>query len=194
MLALLLPAPAAAQVQGYRLDPVHTRIVFAIDHAGFSTALGSISGSTGVVAFDPLDWSSARLDVRVPLRRVDLGDKRWNRAAARMLGSASHPEARFIASDVRAVDASHARACGTLYLHGTQQPLCLEVRFNQAGREPLPPFHQKAGFSATATLSRAAFGIDAWAALVGDEVELRIEAEAARDDAALAELPPVPRK
>ena len=194
MLALLLPAPAAAQVQGYRLDPVHTRIAFAIDHAGFSTALGSISGSTGVVAFDPLDWSSARLDVRVPLRRVDLGDKRWNRAAARMLGSASHPEARFIASDVRAVDASHARACGTLYLHGTQQPLCLEVRFNQAGREPLPPFHPKAGFSATATLSRAAFGIDAWAALVGDEVELRIEAEAARDDAALAELPPVPRK
>ena len=194
MLALLLHAPAAAQVQGYRLDPVHTRIVFAIDHAGFSTALGSISGSTGVVAFDPLDWSSARLDVRVPLRRVDLGDKRWNRAAARMLGSASHPEARFIASDVRAVDASHARACGTLYLHGTQQPLCLEVRFNQAGREPLPPFHHKAGFSATATLSRAAFGIDAWAALVGDEVELRIEAEAARDDAALAELPPVPRK
>ena len=194
MLASLLPAPAAAQVQGYRLDPIHTRIVFAIDHAGFSTALGSISGSTGVVAFDPLDWSSARLDVRVPLRRVDLGDKRWNRAAARMLGSASHPEARFIASDVRAVDASHARACGTLYLHGTQQPLCLEVRFNQAGREPLPPFHHKAGFSATATLSRAAFGIDAWAALVGDEVELRIEAEAARDDAALAELPPVPRK
>ena len=190
MLASLLPAPAAAQVQGYRLDTIHTRIVFAIDHAGFSTALGTISGSTGVVAFDPLDWSSARLDVRVPLRRVDLGDKRWNRAAARMLGSASHPEARFIASDVRAVDASHARACGTLYLHGRQQPLCLDVTFNQARREPLPPFHHLAGFSATATLQRSAFGIDKWLGMVGDQVELRIEVEAIQDDDALDGLPP----
>lgn len=189
LLLLALPSTAAAQVQGYRLDPVHTRVVFGIDHAGFSTALGAISGSTGVIAFDPADWASARVDVRVPLQRIDLGDEGWNRAAARMLESASHPEARFIASRVEPIDATHARACGALYLHGTQQPLCMEVRFNQARREPLPPFHHLAGFSATATLQRSAFGIDDWKSLVGDAVELRIEAEAVRDDAALAELP-----
>ena len=111
LLLLALPSTAAAQVQGYRLDPVHTRVVFGIDHAGFSTALGAISGSTGVIAFDPADWASARVDVRVPLQRIDLGDEGWNRAAARMLESASHPEARFIASRVEPIDATHARAC-----------------------------------------------------------------------------------
>ena len=189
-LAAASASPAAAQVRGYRLDPVHTRVLFAIDHAGFSTALGTVSGSHGVIAFDPDDWRSARIDVRVPLLRVDLGVADWTQAAQRMLGSASYPEARFISAAIEPVDATHARACGTLYLHGRQQPLCLDVTFNQARREPLPPFHHLAGFSATATLQRSAFGIDKWLGMVGDQVELRIEVEAIQDDDALDGLPP----
>ena len=183
-----LPTAALAQVQGFRLDPVHTRVMFSIDHAGYSAALGTVSGSSGLLVFDPADWSSARLDVSVPLRRLDLGDAAWNRAARRMLDAGTHPVARFIAGEVTAVDARQARACGMLYLHGQQQPLCLDVRFNRLGREPLPPFRDKAGFSATATLQRSAFGIDDWASLVGDAVQLRIEAEAILDDDARAEL------
>ena len=183
-----LPTAALAQVQGFRLDPVHTRVMFSIDHAGYSAALGTVSGSTGLLVFDPADWSSARLDVSVPLRRLELGDAAWNRAARRMLDAGTHPVARFISGEVTAVDARQARACGTLYLHGQQQPLCLDVRFNRLGREPLPPFRDKAGFSATATLQRSAFGIDDWASLVGDAVQLRIEAEAVLDEDARAEL------
>ena len=47
-LAALLCAPAApasAQAASYRLDPVHTRVLVAISHAGFSDALGTVSGS-----------------------------------------------------------------------------------------------------------------------------------------------------
>lgn len=188
-LLLALAAPAArAELQGYRLDPVHTRVLVAIDHAGYSTALGTVSGSTGTVAFDPDDWGRARLDVRVPLQRLDFGDDDWSRAAQRMLGAAATPEARFISDHVQAADATHARVCGVLYLHRAQQPLCLEVQFNQLRREPLPPFAEKAGFSATARLDRLDYGIDDWKTLVGTQVSLRIEAEAVRDDAALQTL------
>ena len=51
LLSCLLPLSAAAE--RYRLDPVHTRVLFAIEHAGFSQALGTVSGSEGVLAFDP---------------------------------------------------------------------------------------------------------------------------------------------
>jgi polyisoprenoid-binding protein YceI len=57
----------------------------------------------------------------------------------------------------------------------------------------MPPFRRTAGFSATATLSRAAFGADAWTSLIGDQVTLRIEAEARRtggDPDAGIEAPP----
>ena len=51
---------AAGEPETYRLDPVHTRVMFAIDHAGFSKAIGTVSGSTGTLVFDPEDWRSAQ--------------------------------------------------------------------------------------------------------------------------------------
>jgi Uncharacterized conserved protein len=185
---MLASFPAAAQAHGYRLDPVHTRIAFGIDHAGFSTALGAISGSAGMLAFDPADWRSARLDVEIPLDRIDLGDDDWNQAAKRMLDVERFPRARFVSASVEPVDPAHAAICGTLTLHGVARPLCLQATFNQLKREPVPPFRRTAGFSATASLLRSDFGIDAWKSMVGDEVELRIEVEAVRDGDALERL------
>src|SRR5690606_28023277 len=62
---------AEAELAGYRLDPVHTRVLFGLDHAGYTTALGTVSGSSGAIAFAPGDWSRARVRVSVPLQRVD---------------------------------------------------------------------------------------------------------------------------
>ena len=181
-IAALLPAAALAQADGYRVDPVHTRVAFAIDHAGYSTALGAISGTTGAIAFDPEDWRSARVDVEIPLQRLDLGDDDWNRAAKRMLDADRHPVARFVSDAVEPVDATHAAVCGTLTFHGQSRPLCLQATFNQLKRQSLPPFRRTLGFSATAMLFRGEFGIDSWMSMVGDAVELRIELEAHRDD------------
>ncbi len=49
----MLPVIASAQVAGYRLDPVHTRVLFTISHAGYSQAIGTVSGSQGMLALDP---------------------------------------------------------------------------------------------------------------------------------------------
>jgi len=188
LLALLLPAAAAAEVEAYALDPVHTRVMFAVEHAGFSKALGTISGSTGVLLFDPDDWSAAQLDVRVPLTRLDLGDAKWNAAtlARNLLDGQGYPQARFVSTQVTPQDETHARVCGELSLRGVTRPVCLDVTFNALKRHPFPPFRRTAGFSATGMLSRQDFGIDAWSTLIGDAVELRIEAEAVRTDRAAA--------
>lgn len=178
-------APDSKGAADYGFDPVHTRVMFALSHAGFSQAIGTVSGAAGRLRFDPADWRSARLDVQVPLTRLDLGDDKWNKAALarNLLDGKRWPTARFVSATVEpaAGDPQRFKVCGTLSLHGVDGPLCLDVKFNALKRHPLPPFHRTAGFSATATLSRAAFGIDAWKSVIGDEVELRIEAEALRD-------------
>mgnify|MGYP006194418333 CR=1 FL=1 len=167
----------------YRLDPVHTRVMFAISHAGFSHALGTVSGSTGTVVFDPDDWTHARVDVRVPIARIDLGDADWNKAtlAKSLLDAEGHPEARFVSTRVEPVDATHAKVHGDLSLRGVTRAVVLDVTLNAAKRHPMPPFRRTVGFTATTTLSRADFGITAWKSVIGDEVELRIEAEATYD-------------
>ncbi|OHE85073.1 MAG: hypothetical protein A2579_12215 [Lysobacterales bacterium RIFOXYD1_FULL_69_11] len=185
--ALATPAHADGP-EPYAIDPVHTRVMFAVGHAGFSKALGTVSGSTGALLFDPEDWTAARLDVRVPMAAIDLGDEGWNRAtlARNLLDAERHPEARFVSTDVTPIDDDSARACGQLTLRDVTRPLCMDVTLNALKRHPMPPFRRTAGFSATATLSRADYGITAWKSVIGDEVELRIEAEAVRDNDAMA--------
>jgi polyisoprenoid-binding protein YceI len=182
---LLLPLsalPAQAASAAYELDPVHTRVMIAVEHAGFSKAIGTVSGSSGTLLFDPEDWTKATLEVSVPLQRLDLGDEKWNRAvlARNLLDVEKFPTATFVSTRIEPIDPRHASVYGTLTLHGVAKEVKLEVTLNALKRHPLPPFRRTAGFSATATLSRADFGIEAWKSVIGDSVELRLEVEATR--------------
>ncbi|WP_372015538.1 YceI family protein [Pseudoxanthomonas sp. 10H] len=178
----LAVAPAWADSARYALDPVHTRVQFAVSHAGFSQAIGTVSGSTGSLEFDPDDWNGARLEVSVPLLRLDLGDPDWNRAALarNLLDGGRWPDARFVSTRVEPLAPDRFIVHGQLTLHGVTREVPLAVTFNALRRHPLPPFRRTAGFSATAAISRREFGIDAWPTVIGDRVELRIEAEATR--------------
>ena len=178
----LVPLAALAAPARYVLDPVHTRVLFAIDHAGFSKALGTVSGSTGTLVFDPEDWRDARVEVNVPIAHADLGDPKWNHAtlARNLLDSDHFPEARFVSTQVEPQGPDRARVIGLLTLRGVTREVVLEVTFNALKRRPLPPFRRTAGFSATATIKRSDFGIDAWKSVIGDTVQLRIEVEAER--------------
>jgi len=183
----------------YTLDPVHTRVMFAISHAGYSQAIGTVPGSSGTLEFDPGDLRSARLEASVPIARLELGDAKWNQAAlaSNLLDGKDHPVATFVSTRVEPIDAQHASVFGTLTLHGVAKEVKLDVTVNKVKRYPLPPFRRTAGFSATTTISRKDFGIGAWPTLIGDSVELRIEAEAQRargdapgqEDAATQEQP-----
>ena len=174
--------PARAAKASYELDPVHTRVMIAVEHAGFSKAIGTVSGSSGRLQFDPQDWTTASLEVSVPLQRLDLGDEKWNQAvlARNLLDAEKFPTATFVSTRIEPIDPQHASVYGTLTLHGVAKEVKLDVTLNALKRHPLPPFRRTAGFSAIATLSRAEFGIDAWKSVIGDSVELRLEVEATR--------------
>lgn len=168
--------------RAHAIDPVHTRIAIAIDHAGFSRAIGTVSGSTGTLHLVPGTWEGARVAVDIPLDRLDFGDADWNRAvgAGGLLDTGRHPRAHFRSTRVEAVDTDHARIHGELTLRGTTREVVLDTVRNGERRHPLPPFRHTVGFSATTTLSRADFGSTAWSSLIGDAVEVRLELEATR--------------
>ena len=181
LLALAAPASAGERI-AYDIDPVHTRVLLAVDHAGFSKALGTVSGTTGRLWFDEEDWASAVVDATIPVARLDFGDETWNRAtlARNLLDAERYPQARFVSTRIEPLGEGRARVHGMLTLHGVSRDVALEAVLNAAKRHPLPPFRRTVGFSATAVLSRSDFGVDAWPRVIGDAVELRIELEATR--------------
>lgn len=172
---------AQAQAESFQLDPVHTRVAFRIDHAGFSKAIGTFSGATGELSFDPEDWSTATLDVSLPLATLEIGDAKWRDKVLdrTFLDAGDQPAARFVSTRVEPGEPGQARVYGQLSLRGVSREVVLDVTLNALKRHPLT-LRRTAGFSATGTLRRSDFGMDAWRRLVGDEVELMIEAEATR--------------
>jgi polyisoprenoid-binding protein YceI len=180
-LAGLGPAPARAANDSYRIDPVHTRVAFLVSHAGFSNAIGTFAGSHGELAFDPDDWASAKLDVIIPIASLDLGDAEWREKIldATFFDAKKFPEAHFVATHVEKTGDDSAKITGDLTLHGVTRPVTLDAKLNALKRHPLT-FKRTAGFSATATLSRKDFGMDAWKSVVADEVKILIEIEASR--------------
>jgi polyisoprenoid-binding protein YceI len=188
--AAALAATAQAETRTYRLDPVHTRVAFQVSHAGFSQAIGTFSQAGGRLDFDPGDWSTAKLDVEIPLATLDLGDADWRKRVLdrTFLDAGKHPVARFTSTRVERGAGDTGTVHGTLTLRGRSQPVALTVTLNALKRHPLT-FRRTAGFSARGTLSRKAFGITAWNSLVGDAVSLIIEAEAVLDGDAAAPAP-----
>lgn len=184
--SLLLTSLAAAQqlraaTESFAIDPVHTRVAFQVSHAGFSNPLGSFSGSHGELDFDEADWSSAKVEVTVPVTTLDLGDADWNKKILdpTFFSAKKFPDAHFVSTKVEKTGERTARISGELTLLGATHPVVLDATFNALKRHPLT-LRRTIGFSATATISRAAFGMDAWKNLVGDEVRLIIEIEATR--------------
>lgn len=179
-LATVSPTASAAPV-AYRLDPLHSRIAFFVDHDGYSQMIGSFSQPTGTLWFDSDDWAQSRLEVTIELATLDLGDADFNTRIGRRdyLDVAGHPTARFVSSEVEALTDTTARVHGVLSLRGLERPVTLDVTLNRMARSAWT-MRRTLGFSATASLHRSDFGMKAHRAAVGELVQLRIEVEAVR--------------
>lgn len=176
-------APIAwAAPQTYRFDPVHSQIVFSVEHQKFSNALGRLHVKEGWFRFDEDDWSHAQVDVVVDLASIDLGDAKWNDAArsGALLDTQRWPTARYASRSVERIDATHGIIHGDLAFRGETKPLDVAFTLNRIANDPYA-FKRKAGFSATATLTRQDFGMTRYVDVVGAKVALRIEIEGIRD-------------
>jgi polyisoprenoid-binding protein YceI len=193
-LLLMILGSSLAQAERYEIDPVHSRVLIRVSHAGFAQSMATLSAPRGHIEFDRDAPQDARVDVELALDQLDFGDENWNRRMARSdyFDSAAHPLARFVSERVEAISATELRVHGQLELRGTRAPVTLAVRINRIGRDlPWVPRHSL-GASATATLDRRDFGMRKHAGAVGDSVELMIEVEARRQRASSRASRPAP--
>ncbi len=181
LLPLLAAAPASAA--SYRYDLVHSQILFGIDHDGYSHPFGRLHIARGWLRFDPGDWSTAATELDIDLAGVDMGDPDWSKAVCRpaLLDCAHQRYAHFVSIAVERKDDHHGVLHGQLTLRGITRPLDLPFTFNRAAMT-IFGLHRVAGFSATATLDRRAFGITAYPGSIGLKVSVWLELEAIRDD------------
>ena len=169
--------PARIPAGTYVLDPDHASVVAAVNHQGFSNYVVRFNRIEATLEYDPARPTAARLTAVIDPRSVDSGNAGLDRqlAGRNFLDAERHPLIRFVAREIRPGSDGRGQVVGDLTLHGVTRPVTLEVVFNGTGRNVL--LRRTVGFSATASISRSAFGLTSYQNLVGDAVALRIEAE-----------------
>jgi len=167
----------------YQYDPVHSQVLFSIDHNGYSRPFGRLHIARGWLQFDPKDWSTASTELDIDLASVDMGDADWNAAVCKpaLLDCAHDRYAHFVSTSVERKDDQHGVLHGQLTLRGVTKPMDLMFTFNRDART-IYGLHTIAGFSATATLQRDTYGITAFANSIGHDVAIWMELEAIRGD------------
>jgi len=185
--AIVLTCTSAhAGSAGYRYDTVHSQILFSISHDGYSRPFGRLHVASGWLRFDPDDWSRSATVLDIDLTGLDMGDTLWNKAVLRpaFLDTAHHRYAHFASTSVRRTDDSHGVLQGELTLRGITRPVSLAFTLNRLGKT-IYGLHTVAGFSASTTLDRTAFGMTANPGSIGQHVTVWLEIEAIRDDRAM---------
>jgi polyisoprenoid-binding protein YceI len=178
LLAVAACAAVAAPVT-YTIDTTHSRVTFYVNHFGFSNSVGEFRIADGTFSFDNDDWSKSKVDARIPVQSLELGEAKWNAdvLGAHFLESAKYPEISFASRKVEKIDATHGKLHGDLTIKGVTKPVVLDLTVNKVGEHPMRKT-QAAGFTATVTVRRSEFGVAAYVPAVADDVIIRIEVEA----------------
>jgi polyisoprenoid-binding protein YceI len=161
-------------------DPVHSDISFKVRHMGVGKVRGTFAlASAALVVGD----DGGRVTALIDPASVDTGNRQRDQhiRSADFLDVENHQQIEFTSTEVRDFDGETFVLVGELTLHGVTRTVELEAEF--LGVVVDPSGAERTGFSATTTISRAAFGIDiqlgfgAGNVVVADTIEIAIEIE-----------------
>lgn len=181
---LSLSSAGMAGPTEFVLDPVHTQIMFSVEHAGFSMSTGKLLRPTGTLMFDEKNWAASSVQVEMLAANVEFDDPEWNKAmrGKSYFNADVFPTIRFQSKACTQTGPKAGVLSGELTLLGVTKTVALEFTFNKRARHPYT-LKDTIGFSAVTQLQRAEFGMQATPKTIGDAVSVRIAIEAVRQSA-----------
>ncbi len=174
----LIKDPMTIRTGEYQLDPLHTAILFKVNHLGFSKFVGRLEQATATLNFDPKSAELASLDAIIDMSSVNVNNEKFERTLRNRFwfDAENFPHARFSTINSKRINDRELDFQGELTFLGRTQPLTLRVTINGAGNN-LTNGKYTLGFSAAATLLRSDYGLSLLTPAISDEVELEIHAE-----------------
>jgi polyisoprenoid-binding protein YceI len=161
---------------------MHSEVDFSVTHLSISNVRGRFGKVDATLVYDAKDVSKSTVKATIDITSVNTGEEGRDKhlKTPDFFDTASFPTATFVST---AVSKSGAKLYvhGNLTLHGVTKPVVLTVE-GPAGPVEGMDHKQHAGFTATTTISRTAFGIGTKfpSGVVGDDVKLSIDLDVAK--------------
>ena len=178
---------AATEIPGYTagtwtIDPVHSEVGFTVRHMMVSKVRGKFTSFSGeiVTGADPLD-SSVAADIELSSITTGNDQRDAHVRSADFFEVDKHPVMSYRSTAIRQQGSGYVLD-GQLTLKGVTRDVPLSLELNGFGPDAYGG--TRAGFSATAEISRGDFGVNWNAAIEGggvvvsDKVTIQLEIEA----------------
>lgn len=178
---------AQAEPADWQIDPEHFSIAFEAGHIGYQKQLGLFLEGSGSFRYDPETQilSSGRVEIQAGSIFTNLSARDNHLKGRDFLNARRNPVIVFEATDYTpGADGSGGTLTGGLTLLGETHPVELNVTINKRAEYPFGHRSETLGISAHTTITRSLWGMDYGVEgdLVGDEVTLRFEFEALRQN------------
>jgi len=173
-------APALA-ADNYKVDPVHSALIFRSHHANIGYVYGRFNAVSGQFTLDEADPAKSSFSLEA---RADSVDTQQEKRDAHLkspdfLNAKQYPTITFKSTSVkRGAGANVLEVAGDLTLHGVTKPITVQVEL--VGKGQFPPGTARAGIATDFTVKMSEFGIKGIPGapgVVGDEVRLMFASE-----------------
>jgi polyisoprenoid-binding protein YceI len=190
-LAAICTMPASAATSVWQIDPMHSAAQFSVRHLAISTVRGGFSNVKGTVTLDDQDITKSSVDVAIDVSTVDtrVPDRDKDLKSDKFFDAAHYPTMAFRSKKVEELAPGKLKVTGDLTIRGVTKEVVLDVDGPTAPVKD-PWGNQRAAVNATTKINRQDFGVkwnatmDNGGVVVGDEVNITIDAEMVKQGAA----------
>ena len=178
---LLLPLLATLTLTGhaadtYKVDPVHSSLVFGIMHLGVTNVYGRFNEVSGNVVFDKENPAKSSIDIEVKVDSVDTHDKKRDQhlKSPDFFNAKQFPAMAFKSNKVE-VSGDNYKISGDFTLHGVTKPITVD--FKKGAEAKGMQGEMRAGGETHFTIKRSDFGMKFMEGALGDEVKIIVSLE-----------------
>ena len=164
----------------YKVDPVHSMVVFRVKHFGVGYIHGRFNEAAGDFTWDDANPAGISFDVRVKAESIDTNNPKREQhlKGPDFFNAREYPDIAFKSTQVRQLDANNYEVTGNLTLHGVTRPLAVKLEHVGAGKDPFGMVRN--GFETTFVIHRSEFGMKAMPEGVGDDIRVTVAIEGIR--------------
>jgi polyisoprenoid-binding protein YceI len=176
-----------AEASNWKVDTAHTTVGFSVSHL-FTSVQGRFDRFEGAIQFDPAKPEDTAIHVSVESASINTNHAKRDKhlRSDDFFDVEKFPELTFVSTKLADWSGSKGKLHGKLTIHGVTRDVVFDVDFLGQGADPWG--NVRAGFRARLTIDRKDYGLkwnqalETGGVLVGDEVEIRIDAEGLLDE------------
>jgi polyisoprenoid-binding protein YceI len=175
-----LATPAALAAETFAIDPVHSAVLFKVNHLGVSNFYGRFQDVTGTYVLDADNPAASSLDVTIKAESVDTHNEKRDQhlKSPDFFNVKQFPVLTMKSKSVKKTGDKTFRVTADLTVHGVTKEVTFDATQVGAGKDPWGGY--RSGFEGSLTLKRSEYDVKFMPGGVGEDVTILISVEGVR--------------